>query len=285
MDPKNSTEDEPSESSWESYRPPVPDTSHLITETEEPVDNLFSEKQMRLLTESLYASWEPGRPFWVAANVGLYEALNAKAVVPDVFLSMDTTSEQAKEFGSKCYFFWDHGKPPEVVIEIVSNADGGELDRKLARYAKLHVNHYVVFDPFGCLSSEVLQAYVLCAGSYEKRPRAEAFSTVAGLQLRLWTGVYEGQTDRWLRWADDEGEIIPTGAERAKVEAARAKAEAERAKAEAARAKAEAARATAEAERADAEMARADSAARRAEALAARLRELGVDPGPMTGGV
>jgi hypothetical protein len=141
----------------------------------------------------------------------------------------------------------------------------------------LHVNHYVVFDPFGCLSSEVLQAYVLCAGSYEKRPRAEAFSTVAGLQLRLWTGVYEGQTDRWLRWADDEGEIIPTGAERAQVEAARAKAEA-------ARAKAEAARATAEAERADAEMARADSAARRAEALAARLRELGVDPGPMTDG-
>jgi hypothetical protein len=179
----------------------------------------------------------------VAANVGLYEALNAKAVVPDVFLSLDTTSEQAKEFGSKCYFFWDHGKPPEVVIEIVSNADGGELDRKLARYAKLHVDHYVIFDPFGCLSAEPLQAYVLLAGAYDKRPRAEAFPTVAGLQLQLWEGDYEGQTDRWLRWAREGGTIIPTGAERADAEAKRANAE-----------------------------------AARADALAAKLRELGIDP-------
>ena len=218
----NSAIDGPAASSWESYRPPLPDTSHLITETEEPVDNLFSEKQMRLLTEPLYASWNPGRPFWVAANVGLYEALNAKAVVPDVFLSLDTTSEQAREFGSKCYFFWDHGKPPEVVIEIVSNADCGEFDRKLARYAKLHVDHYLIFDPFARLSSEPLQAYVLVAGTYEKRPPAAAFSTLAGLQLQLWEGAYERQTDRWLRWADEAGGIISTGAERADAEAARA---------------------------------------------------------------
>lgn len=250
MEPENSAIDGPAESSWESYRPPVPDTSHLITETEEPVDNLFSEKQMRLLTEPLYASWDPGRPFWVAANVGLYEALNAKAVVPDVFLSLDTTSEQAKEFGSKCYFFWDHGKPPEVVIEIVSNAEGGELERKLARYAKLHVDHYLVFDPFACLSSDPLQAYVLVAGAYEKRPRAGSYSTVAGLWLQLWDGAYEGQTDRWLRWALEGGAIIPTGAERAKTEARRADAEAERARVETAR----------------------------ADALAARLQELGIDP-------
>jgi Uma2 family endonuclease len=265
--------DEPSESSWENYRPPVPDTSHLITETEEPVDNLFSEKQMRLLTEPLYASWNPGRPFWVAANVGLYEALNAKAVVPDVFLSLDTTSEQAREFGSKCYFFWDHGKPPEVVIEIVSNTEGGELDRKLARYAKLHVDHYVIFDPFASLSSEPLQAYVLLAGSYEKRPRAESFPTVAGLRLRMWEGAYEGQNDRWLRWADEDGTVIATGAEQAKAESARAKAESTRAKTEAERANSEAKRADAEASRANAQAARADM-------LAARLRELGIDPGP-----
>jgi Uma2 family endonuclease len=246
MDPEKRVTDEPGGSSWEDYRPPVPDTSHLITETEEPVDSLFSEKQMRLLTEPLYASWNPGRPFWVAANVGLYEALNAKAVVPDVFLSLDTTSEQAKEFGSKCYFFWDHGKPPEVVIEIVSNAEGGELDRKLARYAKLHVDHYVVFDPLVVLSSEPLQAYILIAGTYEKRPRAEVHPMVAGLQIRLWEGAYEGQTERWLRWADEDGTLIPTGAELARAEARRA-----------------------------------DAAVERVRALTARLRELGIDPGPV----
>lgn len=130
MNWKASASDKATGSSWESYRPPIPDTSHLITETEEPADNLFGEKQMRLLTEPLFSSWDPGRPFWAAANVGMYEALNAKAVVPDMFLSLDASTMQAKEFGSKCYFFWDHGKPPEVVVEIVSNQEGGELDRK-----------------------------------------------------------------------------------------------------------------------------------------------------------
>ena len=263
MDPNKSAVDDPAESYWENYRPPIPDTSHLITETEEPVDNLFSEKQMRLLTEPLYASWHPKRSFWVAANVGMYEALNAKAVVPDVFLSLDTTSEQAKAFGSKCYFFWDHGKPPEVVIEIVSNSDGGELDRKMERYAKLHVDHYVVFDPSACLSHEPLQAYSLITGVYQKRPSAGSFATVEGLHLRLWEGAYEGQKETWLRWALEDGTLIATGTERANAEAERANAEAERANAEAERARVEAAR---------------------ADALAARLRELGIDPDSVSGG-
>ena len=46
------------------------DLSHIVTEDDTPVDNLFSERQMRLLVESLYVSWlslihisEPTRPY------------------------------------------------------------------------------------------------------------------------------------------------------------------------------------------------------------------------------
>jgi len=35
----------------------VLDTSSLITEDGAPVDNIYSEKQMRLLTEPLYNTW------------------------------------------------------------------------------------------------------------------------------------------------------------------------------------------------------------------------------------
>ena len=35
----------------------LPDVSHLVTEDDEPLDNLPSEKQQRLLTETLYSSW------------------------------------------------------------------------------------------------------------------------------------------------------------------------------------------------------------------------------------
>src|SRR5947209_15479441 len=52
-----------------------PDLDAIVTEDNTPVDNLFVEKQRRLLTGSLHASWPgPGndRPFRVLANVGLY---------------------------------------------------------------------------------------------------------------------------------------------------------------------------------------------------------------------
>ncbi|QLE39622.1 hypothetical protein FD723_03370 [Nostoc sp. C052] len=35
----------------------LPDVSLLVTEDDEPLDNLPSEKQQRLLTETLYSSW------------------------------------------------------------------------------------------------------------------------------------------------------------------------------------------------------------------------------------
>jgi len=59
---------------------------------------------------------------------------SAKAIVPDVMLSLDVQPADALAGGSKCYFFWDHGKAPEVVIEIVSNKNGAELGPKLDRY-------------------------------------------------------------------------------------------------------------------------------------------------------
>ena len=67
---------------------PVPDVSHLVTEDDTPVDNLLSEKQQRLLINSLYSSLLREEPFLAAANVGLYYAVKQPAIVPDVLLSL-----------------------------------------------------------------------------------------------------------------------------------------------------------------------------------------------------
>jgi hypothetical protein len=113
---------------------PEPDISHLITEDATPVDNIFSEKQQRLLAESLYSSWQgPGgeRSFIVLANVGMFYATSQQAVVPDVLVSLDVQHpEDVWEKRHRSYFIWEYGKPPEVVIEIVSNKVGGELEHK-----------------------------------------------------------------------------------------------------------------------------------------------------------
>ncbi|TDU66140.1 putative restriction endonuclease [Prosthecobacter fusiformis] len=105
---------------------PRPDVSNLITEDDVPLANRFSEKQMRLLTESIHASWHPGFPFVAMANVGVYVALNRPAIVPDVLVT--THVEPLQDLMNKehrAYFSWMFdGKVPDVVIEIVSNTKG-----------------------------------------------------------------------------------------------------------------------------------------------------------------
>ncbi|MEJ7710050.1 MAG: Uma2 family endonuclease [Pyrinomonadaceae bacterium] len=235
------------------------DVDNIATEDDTPVDNLFSEKQQRLLTETLYSSWnETGsesqrtvarRMFLAASNVGLFPSVHQPPLVPDMFLSLDVeVADDWYEKSHRSYFFWEFGKAPEVVIEIVSNRKGHELGSKLHDYARIGVAYYVVHDLTTQLSDEVVRVYELYVGKYQRR--ADTILPGVALGLRLWEGAYEGKQALWLRWCDESGALIPTGAERARHETERARHEAERAQRE----------------------------MERAERLAAKLRELGIDP-------
>ena len=216
--------------------------NELVTEDDTPVDNLLSEKQQRLLTEPLYSSWsgpsgalqpQSRRPFLVAANVGIFPSLSQPPLVPDVFLSLDV--EVPPDWHDKrhrSYFFWEFGKAPEVVIEIVSNREGNELDSKLRDYARLGITYYIVYDPLQQLGTELLHRYEKHGLQYQ--PFSGGTLSGVELGLALWEGLYEGKRDTWLRWCDAQGQVIPTGAERAEQEAARAEREAARAEQEAA---------------------------------------------------
>jgi len=222
---------------------PRPDVSNLITEDDTPVDNQFSEKQMRLLTESIHTSWKPGFPFVAMANVGVYVALNRPAIVPDVLVT--TNVEPLQDLMHKehrAYFTWMFdGKVPEIVIEIVSNTKGQELGSKLRDYQHMGVTWYAVFDPAHYIQEQELTVFALVEGKYRQHG-GSTFGDL-GLGLLLWEGEFEGVTHRWLRWQDREGHLLMTGRESAAAESTRAAAE-----------------------------------AGRAAALAAKLRELGVDP-------
>jgi Uma2 family endonuclease len=196
---------------------------HLVTEDDEPVDNLFSEKQQRLLTRSLYSSWQPPtdpdnpeqkRAFLTAANVGVFYAISRPPIVPDFFLSLDV--QVAEDWYAKkhrAYFVWEFGKVPELALEIVSNREGEELGRKLHIYARMGVLYYVVYDPERNLSEDVLQSFVLRDGEYQRLPNH--FYPRLGLGLTLWQGEFEGKSDMWLRWCDAQDNLIATGEERA----------------------------------------------------------------------
>ncbi len=276
---------------------PIPDPEQYITEDDTPVDNLLSEKQQRLLTTCLYSSLPDQQPFLAVANVGLYYKAHQPVIVPDVMVSfgLEAPEDWGKK-GNRSYFVWNLGKPPDIVIEIVSNKVGNELGSKLEDYAQARVAYYVVFDPLQQLGETILQAYQLVGAVYQ--PLADLWFDPWPLGLTLWSGTFEDRTwDRWLRWCvreaspqeNRQGQVLLTGDERAEQERQRAEqaqqqVEQERQRAEQAQQQVEQERQRAEQaqQQAEQERQRAEQERQRAERLAALLRAQGLDPDSFT---
>jgi Uma2 family endonuclease len=223
----------------------LPDYDKIVVDDGAPVDNMYIEKLYRLLTEPLHTSWagrgDPAR-FVAVADVGLFHTRKEPPLVPDVMVSLDVPPRpDLLQREHRSYFMWEIGKPPDVVIEIVSDRTGGEEHHKMRAYARIAVPFYVIFDPQEELQHGVLRAFKLDGGQYQ--PTEPAWLAKVGLGLTLWEGPFEGQRQTWLRWCDRDGQVIPTGAERA-----------------------------------EDEKRRADSAEEKARKLAERLRSLGINP-------
>lgn len=237
--------------------------ANLVTEDDEPVDNVCTEKHQYLLTRTLYSSWTPPpdelhpggkRKFWAAADIAIFPSVHQQPLVPDVFVSLDV-EPPADWHETRSYFFWEYGKAPEVLLEIVSNRKGGELDNKLYHYARMGALYYVVYDPENHLSDDALRVHELRGRRYQLRDD-DALPEL-GLRLAFWRGLIEDKEADWLRWCDADGNLLPTPDERAALEnQSRRKAEAKLRKEVKARKQAE----------------------NHAAELAAKLRELGVDP-------
>ncbi len=144
---------------------------------------------------------------------------------------------------------WEYGKPPDVVIEVVSNREGGEDSKKRAAYARIGVRYYAIYDSDRMLSAEPLRVYRLEALEYHQIGEPYWFSDI-GLGLRIWQGQYEDMEADWLRWFDASGALVASGREAKEMAEARA----------------------------DSAEQRLESAEARAARLAEQLRQLGVDP-------
>ena len=248
-----------------------PNTDHIVTEDGKPVDNQFSEKQQRLLAEVLYCSWQPDEPFVAMSNVGLFFAIRTPPFVPDVMVSLGVSSP-ADPFPKKnrSYFIWEYGKAPDLVVEVVSNDEGGEDTIKLKGYAKLGIPYYIIYDPEERISSKPLRVYRLESGRYELDASESPFFETLKLGVRIWQGTYEDMPQTWLRWTTADGQLMPTGKERASSEELRADGEKQKANTEKQRA-------DQEMQRADHEKLRADEAEQLAEQLRAKLKQLGIE--------
>lgn len=197
----------------------LPDLDQLITEDGKPVENLFIERLYALLKDPLYGSWSwglDGKPFVAMSNVGWFFAGKQPPLVPDFLLSLGITPLDPRTREGRSYFQWLLGKPPDLVLEIVSDRRGGEDSYELDEYARLGVPFYVIYDPDDHLNQGVLRAFEGRGRRYVRVGSHDGvwFEDLA-LGLTFWEGTYHGYHQTWLRWCDEQRQILPTGAERA----------------------------------------------------------------------
>jgi Uma2 family endonuclease len=234
----------------------------LVICDDEPKDSIFVEKQQCLLAESLYASWRgpgKGRTFRALSNVGLFPELKQTTLIPDVMLAVDVpVGRDLSRKENNSYFVWVMGKPPDVVIEIVSHRPGDEDGYKMTRYAQIGVPYYVIFDPEDRLGGGVLRSFERQDGGVYRPLPAHWFPAV-NLGVKLWEGYYARYRAQWLRWCDARGRLLRTGPELA--DAARPGADTFKRQADAARRQAE-------------------EDLERCKRLEAQLRALGIEPVP-----
>jgi Uma2 family endonuclease len=218
----------------------VPDANQLVTE-DDTLDNFATSKQKRLLIGSLYSSLQ-SQNFLAAVSVGIYYTDGKPAIVPDIFLSLDVqVPENWWEKQNRCYMVWRFGKPPEVVLEIVSNKEGDEFGKKLRIYENMRASYYIVYDPNQQLAEKILHIYELRGTHYFET--SETWLEQVGLGITLWKGKFEDRQDTWLRWCYQDGTVLLTGDEHA-----------------------------------EQERQRAEQAEQRTQILAERLRAMGIDP-------
>ena len=177
---------------------------------------------------------------------------NESVVVPDFLLSVGVEPREVSgEKENRSYFVWLYGQAPSLVVEVVSNKVGGELDRKLEVYQRIGVAYYAVHDPFHHLGKRELRLFQLAGGRYVEM--ADPFKMPElGLGFTFWEGRFLDVEARWLRFVNEKGELLLTGQEareRAEFEASQAQDYVKQAEAKAAQALSRAREAEVELER------------------------------------
>ncbi|MBF0451909.1 MAG: Uma2 family endonuclease, partial [Candidatus Magnetomorum sp.] len=198
---------------------------------------------------------------------GIYEKIPVHPIVPDVFLSLDVKyADDIWKKKNRCYMIGIFGKPPELVIEIVSNKIGQENTTKRDKYASMGINYYVIFDPGLHIIPSKLCAYKLVDQSYVPKPHKEyIWFEDLNVGLKIHEGIFEEMDAEWLRWCDGNGNMLLTGTESRDIEKQRAESEKQRAEAEKQRAESEKQKAEAEKQRAEVEKQKAEAEKQRAE--------------------
>ncbi|HEY9603981.1 MAG TPA: Uma2 family endonuclease [Allocoleopsis sp.] len=190
---------------------------------DEPVDNINQPFLAAALTESLEIGGKLPANALTPTNYGICATLNQKIVVKAPDWAYIPCIRVPREEVKRSYTPQLQGDIPAIVMEFLSDTEGGEYSSKPTYppgkwffYERvLEVPNYVIFEP----DSGELEVYQLDdSRRYELRnPDANNRYWIAQMRLFLgvWQGTRENRTGYWLRWWDENGELLLWGSERA----------------------------------------------------------------------
>ena len=283
--------------------PPFPDHTQLPCEDGTFVKNFQEHPQSIILTDSLTSVLQklhPDNQYAIGQDCGIYwretNPPQAGAEAPDWFYVRNVPPKLNGEI-RRSYVLWREFISPLIALEFASGTGLEELDKtplstanleKDKKPGKFWVYENIIKIPYYgiyVISSGNLEMYQLVSGSYQKmtaNQRGHYAIEPMGVELGLWQGSYQNQTQLWLRWWDFDGNLLLTGWEQTELERLHSEQERQRGDREQQRADLEQQRADREREEKEQQRIRADREQQRAEKLAARLKELGIDPDELT---
>jgi Uma2 family endonuclease len=229
---------------------PFPDHTQLPESDGTFVKNFQEHPQSILLTDSIGSVLQrlhPDGQYVIGQDCGIYwretNPPEKGAEAPDWFYIPNVPPKLNGQF-RRSYVLRREFIAPLVVLEFASGNGSEERDNtalfsipegEVTKPGKFWVYERIMRIPYYgiyVMTSETLEVYHLVNGFYQLlAPNERGHYPIAPLaiELSLWRGSYQNQEQLWLRWWDEQGNLLLIGDERARLEEQRAEQERQRA--------------------------------------------------------
>jgi Uma2 family endonuclease len=238
--------------------PPFPDHTQLPDSDGTFVKNFQEHPQSLILTDSIGQILQERHPdgqYAIGQDCGIYwretEPAEQGAEAPDWFYVPNVPPNIDGQI-RRSYVLWPEHIAPLIALEFASGNGDEERDSLRDSFAsrtplsrtdegvvtkpgKFWVYERVMRIPYYGIyqvNNGRLEVYRLIDGYYqllELNQRGHFPIAPLGVELGLWQGSYQNQTMLWLRWWDEEGNLLLIGDERAELERLRGEQQRERA--------------------------------------------------------
>ena len=230
--------------------PAFPDHTQLPDSDGTFVKNFQEHPQSLILTDSIGLILQQRHPdgqYAIGQDCGIYwretEPAEQGAEAPDWFYVPNVPPNIDGQI-RRSYVLWREHIAPLIALEFASGNGDEERDRTplsrtdegvVTKPGKFWVYERVMRIPYYGIyqvNNGRLEVYRLIDGYYqllELNQRGHFPIAPLGVELGLWQGSYQNQTMLWLRWWDEEGNLLLIGDERAELERLRGEQQRERA--------------------------------------------------------